>query len=275
MKKISILFLFFLVLYGCDPCKTVECNQGTCVDGDCNCNAGWTGDNCDVDMCASLACVHGTCTAGACVCEANYQGTLCDDIIDPCLDVDCSNHGDCVAATGECDCDDGWSGDDCSEAASICTNACGEGGVWNNDGSCDDGGPGSEYFACDCGTDCGDCGTRSTSDCSSEVDGSLVVWTAMTTFPCNTQVINIWVDRDPYTEAPNGTLTSYLSSEPSCDDAGTFTIGLSEGTHNLYCECDDGDAYWDGGVYIEDGYCTIIGLTPKKNFVEKRKAHTK
>ena len=34
-----------------------------------------------------------------------------------------------------------------------CDNTCN----WDNDGDCDDGGPGSEYFLCDRGTDCNDC----------------------------------------------------------------------------------------------------------------------
>ena len=42
------------------------------------------------------------------------------------------------------------------------TNTC----TYSNDGVCDDGGPGSTYSVCDCGTDCDDCGTRSNNDCS-------------------------------------------------------------------------------------------------------------
>ena len=38
-----------------------------------------------------------------------------------------------------------------------CSNSCREA----SDGYCDDGGPGSQYNLCDCGTDCNDCGMRS------------------------------------------------------------------------------------------------------------------
>ena len=31
---------------------------------------------------------------------------------------------------------------------------CGSACVYKNDGECDDGGPGSEYLSCECGTDC-------------------------------------------------------------------------------------------------------------------------
>ena len=38
----------------------------------------------------------------------------------------------------------------------VCDNAC----AWANDGTCDDGGPGSLFSVCDIGTDCADCGPR-------------------------------------------------------------------------------------------------------------------
>lgn len=41
-----------------------------------------------------------------------------------------------------------------------CSNTC----QYAHDGECDDGGPGSSYSLCDCGTDCADCGTREVSD---------------------------------------------------------------------------------------------------------------
>ncbi|MBE35815.1 MAG: hypothetical protein CMI16_09735 [Opitutaceae bacterium] len=43
-----------------------------------------------------------------------------------------------------------------------CSNACvgGTGGTHDNDGICDDGGAGAEYYSCQIGTDCADCGVR-------------------------------------------------------------------------------------------------------------------
>jgi subtilisin-like proprotein convertase family protein len=42
----------------------------------------------------------------------------------------------------------------------LCTNTCG----YASDGDCDDGGTGSAYSVCNLGTDCADCGTRTTLD---------------------------------------------------------------------------------------------------------------
>lgn len=60
----------------------------------------------------------------------------------PSFRVDCSTGGDCVR-------------DD--RASGLCTNTC----RFADDGECDDGGPGSLYDLCDYGTDCADCGSRS------------------------------------------------------------------------------------------------------------------
>lgn len=50
-----------------------------------------------------------------------------------------------------------WITDKITSAPSIgCTNVC----LRPGDGSCDDGGPGSEYSICDLNTDCADCGAR-------------------------------------------------------------------------------------------------------------------
>lgn len=46
---IPISMLLLLLLNSCkDPCDDVNCNNGVCVEGSCNCNAGWMGDDCTV-----------------------------------------------------------------------------------------------------------------------------------------------------------------------------------------------------------------------------------
>ncbi|MEZ4907317.1 MAG: hypothetical protein R2771_06695 [Saprospiraceae bacterium] len=51
MKFINIVFIgiYFLTLFNScqDPCKSVNCENGSCDDGKCVCDFGWTGDNCE------------------------------------------------------------------------------------------------------------------------------------------------------------------------------------------------------------------------------------
>lgn len=54
------------------------------------------------------------------------------------------------------------------EESALCSNTC----QYAYDGECDDGGPGSSYSLCDCGTDCSDCGERSASDCGGSSSSS-------------------------------------------------------------------------------------------------------
>ena len=51
--KTKILFFLglflFLTINSCkDPCDDVDCKNGVCVEGSCNCNPGWMGDDCSV-----------------------------------------------------------------------------------------------------------------------------------------------------------------------------------------------------------------------------------
>lgn len=263
MKKYSLFLVLFLLAAECNnPCKDVTCTNGTCVDGECVCDAGFSGDDCTYDLCDSIACVNGTCSAGACVCDENWGGTLCDD-----CDLNCGDHGSCNDAGDACVCDNGYTGADCSTpiAGGTCSNTC----TWANDGACDDGGPGSEFSVCDCGTDCGDCGTRTTADCGSATDAAISVWFDGNSgsFPCNTQRIDVEIDG-----AFIGSLDSYFTSDPSCGDPGTVSIDLMSGTHSLYAECYDGDIAWGPGNYtVEPGFCLIISLSNNKISVKQVK----
>ena len=50
--------------------------------------------------------------------------------------------------------------DQANRRLSECTNTC----IFNNDGECDDGQAGSQWSNCACGTDCADCGSRTSCD---------------------------------------------------------------------------------------------------------------
>jgi hypothetical protein len=135
-------------------------------------------------------------------------------------------------------------------------------GGWANDGACDDGGPGADYSVCPCGTDCGDCGTRTEADCGSATDAAISIWFDATDggFPCNTQRIDVEIDG-----VYEGSLDSYYTSQPDCGDEGTVTVDVVSGSHSVYAECYDGDVAWGPENFsVESGYCLIISLGPNK-----------
>ena len=104
----------------------VDCGlRGECVDGECNCLDGYTGDACEIvpDQCeypTHLDCgSHGSCSLGSCVCEPGFSGALCEIRPDACLfpiAVECGDHGVCETlswGSALCVCDDGWVGNRC------------------------------------------------------------------------------------------------------------------------------------------------------------------
>lgn len=52
LKQLFSLLLISLSLYSCkpDPCKDVNCNNGLCSEGDCVCDAGYEGLNCETEQ---------------------------------------------------------------------------------------------------------------------------------------------------------------------------------------------------------------------------------
>ena len=56
---------------------------------------------------------RGTCRDGSCHCERRWNGPCCDEPEEVCPDDYLCYHGRCNAF-GHCDCDPGYTGDDCS-----------------------------------------------------------------------------------------------------------------------------------------------------------------
>ncbi|EFC49938.1 predicted protein, partial [Naegleria gruberi] len=108
-----------------DKCTDINCVHGSCIDGACQCETGYTGSLCDqaitsnnTDKCADINCVHGSCSEGVCQCETGYTGSLCDQAVtsnntDKCADINCV-HGSCI--DGVCQCETGYTGSLCDQA---------------------------------------------------------------------------------------------------------------------------------------------------------------
>ncbi|NPA34441.1 MAG: hypothetical protein GXO48_05895 [Chlorobi bacterium] len=78
-KLIGGLFVIGMgaLLFQCkeDPCATVMCFNGICVDGACQCFANYGGTNCEI------RCVNGQISGTACECEDGWEGPSCESPI--------------------------------------------------------------------------------------------------------------------------------------------------------------------------------------------------
>ncbi|GKT31175.1 hypothetical protein ADUPG1_005782, partial [Aduncisulcus paluster] len=93
----------------CDPI----CVNGTCIsssiDGKanvCECDAGYTGDDCNTVACIDMEAGHGICVNDVIYCSAGWGGDTCSD---PVCTPECG-HGSCQneGAGAYCECDDLW-----------------------------------------------------------------------------------------------------------------------------------------------------------------------
>lgn len=116
MKNLIILFLLgsALLTIGCgEKCDDINCGiNGTCIDGVCNCNEGYSGATCEIHVCDNINCNdNGTCVDGSCNCDPGYSGVNCE--INVCDNVDCGQNGVCDLITGMCNCELGYEGEFC------------------------------------------------------------------------------------------------------------------------------------------------------------------
>lgn len=104
---LSLLAISVLFMTSCDECRKVECeNDGTCVEGTCECPEGFSGASCQTeDLCITqeVTCLNdGECINGECDCKPTYYGETCEI--------------QCLYGTyenGNCDCNQGIEGAEC------------------------------------------------------------------------------------------------------------------------------------------------------------------
>lgn len=97
-------------------------NNGECfpsLDGSdnfsCDCQPGWEGSQCHIkDVCYNVTCQHGGWCEEfrGCWCQDDWYGDQCQ-YLDKCYAVNCGDFGMCDPDTGTCQCDKGYSGNDC------------------------------------------------------------------------------------------------------------------------------------------------------------------
>ncbi|NXV87030.1 TENA protein, partial [Calonectris borealis] len=87
-------------------------NRGRCVEGHCQCDNGFTGEDCSELSCPNDCHRRGRCIDGRCVCHEGFMGEDCRERSCP---NDCNNAGRCI--DGRCVCEDGYMGNDCSDGS--------------------------------------------------------------------------------------------------------------------------------------------------------------
>ncbi len=118
-----------------DPCNYVNCGNGTCILGQCDCPVGYVGEFCNQSPCAAKACsklvlnglAAATCSATAagvatCACSKDFGGEFCTEP-STCSSHACANGGRPIVSGNTCattcTCPATFAGATCSECSSL------------------------------------------------------------------------------------------------------------------------------------------------------------
>jgi len=251
---------------GCDNSNSY-CDCGTKT---CQCKAGFSGPNCEIDLCSDADCgEHGSCAARylggelpvtdtdkKCICQGTWQGDRCDK--SPCeeLNLDCSGKGTCLALSeteATCVCPDGYFGAYCEER-SPCEGFCESGSF--------------PYFGC--GPDIGGkaaLGCFRTGGCFYLDEGQDYPYDGFCTYKTNgtNVVFNTYggVALSPV-QAPAPTPTSPRCGCDKCTDNvwNTLADGSSCGDRISFLRDSDESTLQDGGInngpFDEAGACIFV-----------------
>lgn len=109
-------------------CQPEDCSgHGTCIKGQCHCQAGWNKPDCGSLVCQGSFCgAHGICTENGCACDAGWSGLNCSQVCpagfygDGCNQTcRCANGATCDPVHGSCSCPAGFHGDLCNQECSL------------------------------------------------------------------------------------------------------------------------------------------------------------
>ncbi len=92
--------------------------------------------------------------------------------------------------------------------------------------------------------------SANTSDGSCVYSTQVTVWTAMSSFPCGTAAIDVYID-DLY----EGTLSYYYTSNPGCGASGGVSTYVTPGSHKFFAQCSSGSYTWGPYYYTVSGSC--------------------
>ena len=233
--------------------------HGTCRNGQCFCDLGWSGKRCDVaNQCNDNCNDRGLCLHGRCHCYPGYEGDACERYIQDktCIN-GCSGNGFCMH--GRCYCQNGFGGKDCSETTGFCatTNCSGNGKCRDGKCYCQAGSSGlhCELGGCrNCDTNNGMCVNGSChckpgftgTDCKTQLTcpngcanhGVCILGTCACVPGFSGQDCSVATGAQPFKVTRGGVITNTTVSLSLCNNRGVYKDGQCfcvEGFEGLDC----------------------------------------